>query len=149
MIQVVNVTMSRSGSTSRALTVPVPGDDGSALRSRPHSGLSADVQDFRLGAEDDASDRAVTGDHPQQVDVDDGAVFGLMEATCDTLQSVEVGVDNDVWLFPANCRCGPVVQPVPTQVLQGVVTTLPWCPGVTFSGRSHVGVDAGEERFPA
>lgn len=96
VLDVVDVAVSGSGVTAFALAVAVAGDDGPSLRRRPHPSLASDVEYLGFGSEDDAGEGAVTGDHPQQVDVDDGAVFGFVEATGDSLEGGRVCVEADV-----------------------------------------------------
>jgi hypothetical protein len=117
MVDVVDVTMSGFGPASWSLAVSVAGGDGPALAGTPHSGFPSHIQDFGVGSVDDAGYGTVTGDHPQSGDVDDYAVFGFVKATGDTLECVQVGVDDDMGFLPAHHWGGPVVQSVPGEIV--------------------------------
>lgn len=81
----------------------------SSLCWAPHPGFASYVQYFGVGAEDDAGDGTVTGDHAEGVDVDDFTGFGFVEASGDALEGFEVGVDDEMWFFSADGGGGAVV----------------------------------------
>ena len=92
-------TRCRSVGLGRGSLFPGSGGRGRrwpSLRRRPHPGLASDVEYLGFGAYEDAGEGAVTGDHPQHVDIDDGAVFGFVDATGVTLEGWWVGVKADV-----------------------------------------------------
>jgi hypothetical protein len=147
VVGVVDVAVPGCCVTAWPLAMSVAGDDGFALGAAPHPGFAADVEDFSLGADDDAGEGTVAGGHAEGVDVDDDTVDGLVETAGDALEGGEIGYQVDVWFLSADGGGGSVVEPVPAQVFEGVVSSLPGCPLVVVMSGWGEGGDPGEECF--
>ena len=111
VIEVMEIAVLWFGAAAFALTVSISGNDRLALGSIPNPGLASDVEDLALRSEDNSCDRGVTRNLAEGVDIDDLLALSFVQPSGQTLQSRDVGVENDMWFLASDgCGCSIVEQ---------------------------------------
>jgi hypothetical protein len=124
----------------------VAGDDRPSQCSGNDPGTPPHVDDLAVGAEDDPAHRGVAGKGAERGDGENMPVLGLMLTAGDACQGLDIADDVDVWLFSAHGGGVPMVEEVPGQVFESVMTPLS-CGAVVTSGWGwHQSVECGTER---
>jgi hypothetical protein len=94
--------------TGRHLTagvnaVPITSNHRSPHPRRNGSAGSTDINRLTFGAEDDAGELAVTGEHLEIGDRENDAVLRFVQTTATAMKRSEVGVNQDMGLLRPRC----------------------------------------------
>ena len=123
----------------------ITGDHGSTYPGRDHPGLTADVEHFRSGAEDDPRHRGVAGELTHGKGVEDKTAVGFVETSGATMQAGEVDMDVQVGALSTHERRLGTFEVAACEIPEGIGASLSRGPLVVGSGRRHEGVDSREQ----